>query len=160
MPWGWMPNRRQFFFQRFLFFTGIPKEVISDKDNFIIGDFFQSLCERMGIETRKGVIYRPSSNARAENAVNPMVNVLRLYPEQRKASWVLALPMAVWATNDLPGIHSPYSPHRLVFGRDPIGLGDCPSVQTHRAEDALKCVSRLEEERREVQKRITKIQKA
>ena len=80
------------------------------------------LCEKMGIETHRGVIYRPSSNGRAENAVKAVVNSLRLYYEQRKALWVNALPLAVWAVNDLPGIHGPYSPHRLVFGRDPIGF--------------------------------------
>ena len=61
----------------------------------------------------------------------------RLYSEQRQAPRVNALPLAVWAVNDLPGIHSPYSPHKLVFGRDPIGFGDCLPVQDECAEDAL-----------------------
>ena len=122
------------FLQRCLFFTGVPKEIMSDNDNVITSDFFHSLCEKMGIETHRGVMYRPSSNGRAENAVKAVVNLLCLYLEQRKALWVNALPLAVWAVNDLPGIHSPYSPHRLVFGRDPIGFGDCPPVQDDCAE--------------------------
>ena len=148
------------FLQRCLFFTGVPKEIMSDNDNVITSDFFHSLCEKMGIETHRGVIYRPSSNGRAENAVKAVVNSLRLYLEQRKALWVNALPLAVWAVNDLPGIHGPYSPHRLVFGRDPIGFGDCPPVQDDCAEDALTFFSRLEKERREVQKKLKKIHAA
>ena len=133
---------------------------MSDNDSVITSDFFHSLCQKMGIETHRGVIYRPSSNERAENAVKAVVNSLRLYLEQRKALWVNALPLAVWAVNDLPGIHSPYSPHRLVFGRDPIGFVDCPLVQDDCAEDALTFFSRLEKEQREVQKKLKKIHAA
>ena len=60
----------------------------------------------------------------------------------------------------MPGIHSPYSPQRLVFGRDPISFGDCPPIQTDCAEDAMAFLSRLEKEQKEVQKKITKIHKA
>ena len=110
---------------------------MSESDNVITSDFLRNLCERMCTETHKGMIHRPSSNGRAKNAVQSVVNVLRLYLEQRKALRVLALPLAVWAVNDLAGTHSPYRPHRLVVGRDPIGFGDCPPVQTDHAEDVL-----------------------
>ena len=116
------------FVQRVFCFTGIPEEIMSDNANAITCHCFRSLLERMGIETHKEVVTRPSSNGRAENAVKSVVNVVLLYWEQRKALWVQVLPLAVWAANDLPGINSPYSPHRLVFGRDSIGFGDCPRV--------------------------------
>ena len=91
----------ELFLRRFVFFTGLPKEITSDNDNIITSAFFKGICEKMGIETHQGVIYRPSSNGRAENAVRSIVNVLRLYLEQRKTLWVDALPFAVkwgWAT--------------------------------------------------------------
>ena len=62
--------------QCFMFFTGNPKEIMRDNHIVITNDFYRSLCERMGIGTHKGVIHRPSSNGRAENAVKLVVNVL------------------------------------------------------------------------------------
>ena len=63
--------------------------------------------------------------------------------------------------NDLLGIHSPYSPHRVVFGRwclgaTPSGLG----IAHQSAEDALRYFSRMAKERREVQKKLKKIHAA
>ena len=110
------------FWQCFLFLTGIPREIVSDNDNVITTDFFRSLCERPGIETHKGVIYRPYSNERAEDAVTSVVNVLRLYLEQPKATWVLPLALALSAINDLLGIHSLYSPHTTGFWTRPYRL--------------------------------------
>ena len=36
------------------------------------------------------------------------------------------LPFGLWGLNDLPGEVAPYSPHRLVFGRDPIAFASIP----------------------------------
>ena len=51
---------------------------------------------------------------------------LRKYLCHCGGNWYHALPVAVWGLNDPPGIVAPYSLHRLVIGRDPPGLGDCP----------------------------------
>ena len=56
------------------------------------------------------------------------INTLRQYLLSRKVSWLNALPLPLWALNDIPGAVAPYSPHRQVFGRDPIGVGDLPPV--------------------------------
>ena len=46
--------------------------------------------------------------------------------------------MALWSLNDLPGAIAPYSPHRLLLGRDPTGFADMPPiVDENRWEDAL-----------------------
>ena len=56
------------------------------------------------------------------------INTLRQYLLSRKVNWLEALLLALWGLNDLPGAVAPYSPQRLVFGRDPIGVGDLPPV--------------------------------
>ena len=43
-------------------------------------------------------------------------------------NWAQLLQLAIWASNDIPGPISGYSPHYLVFGRNPIGFGDCPPI--------------------------------
>ena len=61
--------------------------------------------------------------------LNELSNVLQTHPscylEQRggssKHSRVQSLPLARLAWKDLPGGVSGYSPHSLLFGRDPVG---------------------------------------
>ena len=131
---------------------------MSDNDKVISKDFFEALCALRGIEQHKGVIYRPQSNGRAEVAVKLVANSLRRYLADRKGNWVHALPLALWSLNDLPGVVSPYSPHRLVFWRDPVGFEDCPPYEVEEGhEDALELFDRVSKERQLVQQRLTKI---
>ena len=59
-------------------------------------------------------------------AVKSVVMSLRHFLTQRPHSWYHALPLALWGLNDLPGLVAPYSPHRLVVGRDPVGFLEVP----------------------------------
>ena len=66
--------------------------------------------------------------------------------------------MALWGLNDLPRAIAPYSPHRLLFGRDPIGFRDMPPiVEKKGCEDALDFFLRLGRECEEVQQKLTAI---
>ena len=59
-------------------------------------------------------------------AVKSVVMALRHSLTQQPRSWYPALPLAFWGPNDLPGLVAPYSPHRLVLGREPVGFGEVP----------------------------------
>ena len=75
--------------------------------------------------------------------------------QTKKKNWVQLLPLAVWTSNDIPGVVSGYSPHYLKFGRNPIGFGDCPPViPEHGSEDAVQFFSKLIENRRYVQEKL------
>ena len=64
--------------------------------------------------------------------------------EERPANRVEALPMALWGLNDLPGAVTPYSPHRVVFGRDPPWFGNTPPMEDWQGpEDALQFFERV-----------------
>ena len=109
-------------------FTGMPREIHSDNQSIISSEFFDALCGLAGITQAKSMVYRPQSNWRAERAVQSIINALRLYLVFHKLDWIYALPFALWGLNDLPGPIAPYSSHRLVFGRDPIGFGKVPPL--------------------------------
>ena len=147
------------FLHRCVHMFGLPKEFICDNASFINSEFLNDLFAMSGVEQHSSVAYRPQSNGRAERAVQSIVNPLRQYLEQRggssKHSWVESLPLALWALNDSPGAVSGYSPHRLVFGRDPVGWGDCLPVSLQDgAEDAGQFFGRRLDERAEVRKRL------
>ena len=73
-------------------------------------------------------------------------------------SWLEGLPVALWGLNDLPGASTPYSPHRLVFDRDPIGAGQLPPVvDIEGCEDATHFFKRVAAERELVQEKLEAI---
>jgi transposase InsO family protein len=140
------------------FFMGIPREIHSDNQTNVSSEFFDALCGLAGISQARSIIYRPQSNGRAERAVQSIVNSLRQYLVLRKMEWVYALPFALWGLNDLPGAVAPYSPHRLVFGRDPIGFGEVPPLTTDTGiEDATEYFTRIGKERQLVHDKLTAI---
>ena len=149
------------FLDRCVHFVGLPHEIMSDNNKLILKSFFQTLCRMSGIEQHKGVVKRPQSNGRAEAAVSAVAKSLRRFLDQRSKKWVHSLPLALWGLNDLPGVVAPYSPHRLVFGRDPVGFGDCPPLDLmERNEDAVQLFDRVSHETRFVQDKLTKIHAA
>ena len=112
------------FLHRCGFFMGLPREIQAHNQSIISSTFFNALYNLAGMEQAKSIQYRPKSNDRADRAVHSTINTLRQYLLSRKVSSLDALPLALWGLNDLPGAVTPYSPHRLVFGCDPIGVGD------------------------------------
>ena len=142
------------------FFMGLPREIQADNQSIISGTFFNALCNLAGIEQAKSIIYRRNSNGGAERAVQSTVNTLRQYLLSRKISWLEALPLALWGLSDLPGAVAPYSPHRLEFGRDPIGVGDLPPVvDSEGCEDATQFFKRLAAKREFEEEKLEPIHK-
>ena len=77
--------------------------------------------------------------------------------QKQATNWLELLPLALCCLNDLPG-PAGFSPHRLVFGRDAIGFGDCPPVSVAQgSEDARTFFQRLVSERAQVRKKLTAI---
>ena len=149
------------FLERVVGFMGLPQQIFSDHDHLVTAKFFQTLCQLCGIDMKQSPIYRPRSNGRAERAVQVIVDSLRKFLEQTsKKRWVELLPLATWTANDVPGPVHGYSAHQLVFGRNPIGFGDCPPViPEHGSEDAVSFFKRLAQDRLHVRDALTKIHK-
>ena len=152
-------NAASLFLDRCVHVFGLPKEFTCDNVSIINSESLNNLFAMNGVERHSSVAYQPQSNGRAERVVQSIVNSLRQYLEQRrgssKHSWVESLPLAVWALNDLPGAVSGYSPHRLLFGRDFVGVGDCLPVSLQDgAEDAGQFFRCMLDERAEVRKRL------
>ena len=153
------------FLEQVVSFFGLPKEIFSDNDKIIDASFFSTFCKLSGIEEYRSPVYRARSNGRAERAVQVVIDSLRKFLEQvsaqkvkHKHTWLNLLPLAIWSANNLPGPISGYSPHRLLFGRDPVGFGEHPPlVADHGSEDALQFFRRVESEQNYVRTKLTQI---
>ena len=125
----------------------MPREVHSDNRFSISSKLFDALGGLAGITQAKSIVYRPQSNGLAERAVQSIITALRLHLVFRKLDWINALPFALWGLNDLPGPIALYSPHRLVFGRDPVGFGVVPPLTVDTGvEDAIEYPRQAEDE--------------
>ena len=148
----------ELFLEKCVCFMGIPNTIVSDQDHLISSKFFQTLCALVGIDQHFSIIYRPKGNGRAEAAVKCIVNILRLALADSQDNWLQALPWAVFQANCLPGIILPYSPHRIVFGRDPLEIGSIPANRP--AHTNISCedwFSDVENLRKKVQDSVIRI---
>ena len=154
------PKAAEDFLHRCAFVMGLRREIQADNRSIISSTFSNALCNLAGIEQANYIIYRPRSNGRAERAVQSTTNTLRQYLLGRNVSWLEALPLALLGLNDLPGAVAPYSPHRLVFGRDAIGVDDLPLVvDSEGCEEATQFFERVAVERELVQEKLDAIHK-
>ena len=75
--------------------------------------------------------------------------------QTKKKNCVQLLPLAVWTSNDIPGVVSGYSPRYLMFGWNPIGFADCPPViPEHGSVDAVEVFKQLIADQRFVQEKL------
>ena len=149
------------FLERLVSFMGLPHEIFSGEDRIWRASPFHTLMKLSGAEDHKSTVYNPKAGGRAEQAVQSIVQSLCQTMEQKiSKDWFHLLPLATWALNDLPGAVSGYSPHRLVFGRDLMGFGDCPPmIPEDGSEDAVLFFNRLISERKQVQTKLSQIHK-
>ena len=110
-----------------------PHELMSDCDHLINSKFMNTLCALSGVTQHTSIVYRPRGNGRAETAVRLVVDMLRRALAEQPTTWPQALPWALWQLNELPGVDGRHSPHTVVFGREPIGLGECPMTRMGRS---------------------------
>ena len=108
---------------------------------------------------KQSTIKRPQSNGRADRAVQVVVESLRQWlVKATQQNWAQLLPLAIWASNNIPGPISEYSPHYLLFGRNPIAFGDCPPIVPQSGcRDAVGFFQQLVQDRRYIQDSLNKI---
>ena len=72
------------------------QEIVSDQDHLVTAEFFSVLCELSGISMKQSTIKRPQSNARAERAVQVVVESLRQWlVKTTQQNWAQLLPLAI-----------------------------------------------------------------
>lgn len=107
---------------------GIPANLVMDRDHLLTSSFFAELCAQMGTVQATSREYRKTANGGAERANKVVLEVLRRlsadgWHTDQGHDWVDMSPHVVWQINQVNGV-SGYCPHILVYGREPMGMGD------------------------------------
>ena len=162
--WLTAEKAAELFLERCVFLMGLPKDITANNAGIRNETFWDTWFNLSGVEQCKTEIYHPSSNGRAEDAVQTVTNTLRNFFKQsgrEGSAWPQLLPQAVWGLNDLLGVISGFSPHRLLFCREPVGFGDvAPLVDEFDwAKDAEQFFARLVEKGTHVQSELSALHK-
>jgi hypothetical protein len=96
---------------------GIPAVITSDRGPQFVGQWWRTMCARLGIRQAYSQAYRPQANGRAEFAGKTLIGLLRKLHAEEKVNWVEALPRVLRMYHDTPG-ESGFSPYQVVFGRE------------------------------------------
>ena len=149
------------FYEQCFSFFGLPSEILSDNDVWLASSFFQTLCALSGVEQKTATAYHPESNGRAEAAVKAVVNICWRTLLELGRDWVDNFPTATFLLNSLPGVTSEFSPHQVVFGRDPVYFGDSPDIHSPSVSiEAESWIENLKTKRIFIAKKLSEIHAA
>ena len=96
---------------------GIPSTITSDMCAQFIGQWWRTMCARLGVRQAFSQAHRPQANGRAERAGQQILELLKKMNVQESINWVEALPRVLVQYHDVLG-ESDLSPFQILFGRD------------------------------------------
>jgi len=101
---------------------GVPALVHSDMGPQFVGQWFRTMCSRLGVQQTFSPPHRPRANGRAERAGQTLMSILQKLNLEKGINWVEALPRALKVHHDMVG-EGGYSPYHIMFGRDRLVPG-------------------------------------
>jgi len=80
----------------------LPSEIISDMDAKFAGEFWQSLCKKLGIKHKMSTAYHPQSDGQTERlGVNQVLGgFFPIFVNYNQDDWYYLLPLAKFAYNN------------------------------------------------------------
>ena len=136
---------------------GIPAVITSDQGPQFVGQWWKTMCARLGVRVAYSQAYRPQANGRAEVAGQTIIKALRKVHTQDKICWPEALPRVLWAYHNAPG-EAGLSPFQIMFGRDRFE-GGIPMEPPYECESAKLFFDKMEKIDEMVSNRLMQIHK-
>ena len=103
----------------FIIHYGFPTNIISEQGHNFERELIESLCQVAGVQKLMTRPYHPQTNGQCEQFDSTLLNILgTLTPEQKK-DWKTSVLSLVHAYSCTRNATTGYSPHYLLFGREP-----------------------------------------
>ena len=123
------------FFEQFVVKYGFPDRIHSDQGGNFESKILKELCQVANINKSRTTSYHPMGNGQCERMNRTLLNMLGTLDPAKKTDWKTHLGPLVHAYNSTKHETTGYSPHYLMFGRQPklaldisLGLSSNPDV--------------------------------
>ena len=93
---------------------GVPSVITNDQGSQFVGQWWRTMCARLGIRQAYSQAYRAQANGRAEVAGKTLIGILRKLQVGGETNWVEALPRVLRMYHDTPG-ESGLSSYQILF---------------------------------------------
>ena len=128
---------------------GVPSIITCDRGPQFVGQWWKTLCAKLGVRLAYSQAHRPQSNGRAEVAGQCLVKLLNKLHIEKDLDWVESLPRALRIYHDRVG-ETGFSPYQLMFGRD-RAHGSLPYAMPKEHEGAQEFLERMQARDGEIQ---------
>jgi hypothetical protein len=98
---------------------GMPRVIITDRDQRFVGSFWQAFFESVGTELKFSTSFHPQTDGQSERANRTLEEVLRHFVSPRQDNWDEYLDLVEFAINEAVNPSTGYSPFYLAFGVQP-----------------------------------------
>ena len=98
---------------------GMPKAIISDRDDRFLSHFWRALFSVVGTDLKFSTAYHPQSDGQSERANRTLEEYLRHYINPLQDNWDEYLDLAEYAINDSINPSTGYTPFYLTYGQHP-----------------------------------------
>ena len=121
---------------KFIVHYGLPKKILTNQGWNFASQLVADLCELMGVQKIQTSPYHLQTNGQCERFNSTLINMLGTLPKEKKSEWKNHIGMLVHAYNCTQNSATGFSPHYLMFGRQPclpvdvaLGLAPCTIME-------------------------------
>ena len=104
---------------KFFMYYGIPEKILSDQGKNFESSLIAELCKLTGVKKLRMTPYRPQTNGQCEKFNLTLINMIGTLPSELKYNWQDHVNTLVHACDCMDTTATNYTPHYLMFGREP-----------------------------------------
>jgi hypothetical protein len=136
------------FFKEVIQLHGLPRSIVSDRDNKFIGHFWRTLWKKLGTNLSFILAYHPQTDGQTEVVNRSLGDLLRSLVTEHHNQWDNILPQVEFSYNDSLNRITGQSPFQFFYGMQLRGiyeLRDSKQIATRSAsaEDFTEAMKEL-----------------
>ncbi|MCO5598973.1 hypothetical protein L7F22_053072 [Adiantum nelumboides] len=97
-------------------YHGMPQSIVSDTDQYMTSLFWKALFENMGTTLKFSSSFHPQTDGQSEEANSSVLDLLKCYVSEHKATWEHYLPLVEYAYNNIVHTSIGKAPFEIVEG--------------------------------------------
>jgi hypothetical protein len=113
------PELAQIFLREVCRYHGFPQQILHDRGQQFMSQFFARLCQGWGIQQLPSSAYHPQTDGQTERVNRILEDTLRHFTNAEQTNWDDLLPMVEFAINNAQYASTGFTPFYLNYGRHP-----------------------------------------